>query len=66
MKPKTIALSVAAVLLLILIVQNTGAVTFRFFFWKLSMSMIIFFPITLLFGALLGYLAAGLLGHPKR
>lgn len=59
MKAKTIIVLVIAVLLVIIIVQNTQVVTFRLFFWKISMSRIILLALTLVVGFALGYTVAG-------
>jgi uncharacterized integral membrane protein len=58
-KAKTIIVLVIAVLLVIIIVQNTQVVTFRLFFWKISMSRIILLALTLVVGFALGYTVAG-------
>jgi uncharacterized integral membrane protein len=56
---KTIIVLVIAVLLVIIIVQNTQVVTFRLFFWKIGMSRIILLVLTLVVGFALGYTVAG-------
>lgn len=66
MKPKIIAIAAAVVLLLVIILQNTGTVTLRLFFWKISMSMIIFLPLTLLIGFLFGVAVVTLFGKRGR
>ena len=46
------------VLFLIILVQNTQVVTFRFLMWEFSMSQIILVLLTTLIGIVLGYTAA--------
>ena len=58
MKAKTIIIVIVAVLLLIIIVQNTQVVTLNLFFWEISMSRIIFIPLILIIGFILGYIFA--------
>lgn len=66
MNTKTVIILIVAVLLLIIIVQNTQVVTLRLFFWKISMSRIIFLVLTLIVGFALGYVVAGIgTGKPK-
>ena len=55
MKPKNIALIVLGVLLLVVLLQNTQVVSVRFLFWKLSMSRIIFLPLIMLIGFIIGF-----------
>jgi len=56
MKPKNIAFLICAVLLLIVLLQNTQVVSIRLLFWTLSMSRIIFLPLVLLSGFVGGYI----------
>ena len=55
MKPKQIAILVGLVLCLIILLQNTQVVSFNLFFWKLSMSRIILFPLLIVIGFLIGF-----------
>lgn len=55
---KLIILIVLVILAAILVIQNTGVVTFQLFFWTISMSRIIMMSLFLLFGFVLGLLAA--------
>jgi len=55
MKPKTIILLVAAVLLVILLIQNSGSVQFNFFFWKIAVSQVILAPGVFFLGFAAGY-----------
>ena len=65
-KPKTIVTSVIIVLLLIIIFQNTQVVSFRIFFWKISMSQIILIPLTLAMGLVFGYIIAKMTANRNR
>ena len=62
-KPKTIVAFVIIALLLIIFFQNTQVVSFRIFFWKISMSQIILIPVTMLIGLVLGYIIAKMTGN---
>ena len=55
MKPKTIILLILLALFLVFLLQNTEVVQLKFLFWKVEMSRIIFFPLTLLVGIIIGY-----------
>jgi len=58
MKAKLLIAAVLLVLLAILLIQNTQEVTFRMFFWKISMSQMILVPLAVLVGFLFGYFIA--------
>lgn len=58
MKPKTILAIVIFILLLILTIQNTQNVSFRFLFWSLTLSRILLIPLFILLGFVLGYIIA--------
>lgn len=60
MKAKIILAVALALLLIILFIQNTGVVTFRIYFWTISLSQIIMVPIIALAGFLIGYVVASL------
>ena len=62
-KPKTIVWFVIVVLILIIFFQNTQVVSFRIFFWKISMSQIILIPLTMIIGLVLGYVIGKLTGN---
>jgi uncharacterized integral membrane protein len=62
-KPKTILWFVIVVLILIIFFQNTQVVSFRIFFWKISMSQIILIPLTMIIGLVLGYVIGKLTGN---
>ena len=65
-KPKTIVWFVIVVLILIIFFQNTQVVSFRIFFWKISMSQIILIPLTMIIGLVLGYVIGKLTGNRDR
>jgi uncharacterized integral membrane protein len=62
-KPKTIVSFVIVVLILVIFFQNTQVVSFRIFFWKISMSQIILIPLTMIIGLVLGYVIGKLTGN---
>lgn len=55
MKPKTIILLVAVGLFIILLIQNSGAVRYRLFFWEINISQVILVPFIFFLGFLAGY-----------
>jgi len=55
MKAKTWAVLIFLSLCAVLLVQNMEVVSFHIFFWKISMSRVIAFPLLLLVGFLFGY-----------
>ncbi len=55
MKVKIILVLVLVVLLGALFVQNTQVVTYRVYFWTISMSQMILVPIVAAVGFLIGY-----------
>jgi uncharacterized membrane protein YciS (DUF1049 family) len=56
MKPKTILLLVLVVLAVILLIQNTQIITFRLYFWQVSISQVILVPLIFVIGFVLGFL----------
>jgi len=58
MKLKTIVILVLVVLFIVIAIQNTQAVTIQILFWKMSMSRIIFIPLLMLLGFVIGFLVA--------
>lgn len=54
-KIKMIGLSVLAILVLIVLLQNTEVVAFQFLFWKISMSRIILFLLMMIAGMVGGF-----------
>ena len=65
-KPKTIISFVIIAVLLVIFFQNTQVVSFRIFFWKVSMSQIILIPLTMIIGLVLGYVIGKLTGNRHR
>jgi uncharacterized integral membrane protein len=57
---KIIIAAVFAVLLGIIIFQNTQIVTYRFYFWTVSVSQLILAPLVAAAGFVLGFLTANL------
>lgn len=55
LRTKSWLIVVLAVLCLILLIQNAQVVSFNVFFWKISMSRFIAFPLLVLVGAVIGY-----------
>lgn len=55
---KLILIIILVLLAVILVIQNSGMVTFKIFFWKISMSRIIMMSLLLVVGFVLGLLAA--------
>lgn len=53
---KKIAITAAVALCLIVLFQNTDVVSFRFLFWTVSMSRIIFLPLLVFIGFLIGFI----------
>jgi uncharacterized integral membrane protein len=58
MKARTILIAVLIGLFVILLIQNVEVVYMRFLFWKISMSRIIFYPLILIAGFIIGYITA--------
>jgi len=58
MKLKTIILIVLVALFVVIAIQNTQAVTIQILFWKISISRIIFIPLLIVLGFVIGFLAA--------
>jgi len=55
MKSRHWGIAALATLCLILLIQNAQVVSFNVFFWKISMSRIIAFPLLVLVGGFIGY-----------
>ncbi len=55
---KLIGIGVLALLVVVVLIQNTGPITVRFLFWHITMSRVIFIPVLLLIGFLIGYVVA--------
>jgi uncharacterized integral membrane protein len=65
MNNKIWALAVLLALLVVILIQNTQEVVFRIFFWKISMSQVIFLPLAVLVGFLFGFFVAKVSGRKK-
>ncbi|UCF30522.1 MAG: LapA family protein [bacterium] len=65
MKAKTIVFLTLLSLSLVLLLQNAQVVSVKFFFWEISMSRVIMFPLLILLGFALGYVA-GTTGKKRR
>lgn len=59
MSKKVILGVVLLVLLVIVFIQNPGEVSYRIYFWRISLSQMILLPLTLLAGFFLGLFWAG-------
>ncbi|MCK4806645.1 MAG: LapA family protein [Candidatus Aegiribacteria sp.] len=57
MKPKMAAILILAILLLVIVIQNSNTADVHILFWKISMSMIILIFFVALIGFIIGYLA---------
>lgn len=55
MNTKKAGLAAVGILFFILLLQNTQVVTLHIFFWKISMSRIIFIPLVLFIGFVMGF-----------
>jgi len=55
MKAKTWAIIILLFLCAVLLVQNMEVVSFKVFFWQISMSRIIAFPLLVLMGIIIGF-----------
>jgi len=66
MKAKLLIVAVLLALIIILLVQNTQEVIFRFYFWRVSMSQVILVPLAVLVGFLFGYFIARMGREKKR
>lgn len=52
--------AVLLILIAIVFIQNPGEVSYRIYFWRISLSQMILLPLTLLMGFFLGLFAAGI------
>ena len=64
-KPKTSVMLVVLTLFLVILIQNTSAVTLRLLFWRIEAPQIILIPITMLIGFVIGYAVAKQTGRDK-
>jgi uncharacterized integral membrane protein len=60
MKPKWIIAFVLVILMIILFLQNSQVVTYRFLFWKITVSQLILLPLTTLIGFVIGLIVGKL------
>ena len=56
MQPNIIVNLVLTALLLIILIQNTQPITFLILFWKIHMSQIIFTPLMVALGFVIGFI----------
>lgn len=66
MKPKMVAILILAILLTVIVVQNSNVAELHLLFWKLSMSMIILIFFVAIIGFAMGYLAHHFIVERKR
>jgi uncharacterized integral membrane protein len=64
--PKFITTVGLVVLFLILLIQNTQAVSVKIYFWEISMPQIILIVAVLLIGFIAGYVAARVTGRSRK
>jgi uncharacterized integral membrane protein len=65
MTQKIIVVGVLAILLAVVLAQNTQVVTYRFYFWTISISQVILAPLLAAAGFVLGWLVATLRKRKK-
>jgi uncharacterized integral membrane protein len=65
MTKKIIIVGILAILLAVLLAQNTQVVTYRIYLWTVSVSQIILAPLVAAAGFILGYLVATLKKRKK-
>jgi len=58
MKFKTIIALILIALFLVIVIQNVEVVEIKFLFWTIIMSRIIFIPLIMLIGFILGFFAS--------
>jgi len=64
--PRAVIVLVPAVLLLIVIVQNTEAIRLRLLFWQLDVSLVIVLVVTAVLAFATGFLASWITAANKR
>jgi len=57
-KPKIILVLILIIMAVIILIQNHQVVTYRIFFWKISMSQVILLPLALIIGFVIGFIVA--------
>ncbi len=65
-KLKLSIVAILSILFVILLLQNTEVVSLKLFFWEISMSRILFFPVLLLTGFVIGFVVAKITGSDER
>ncbi|MDD3051116.1 MAG: lipopolysaccharide assembly protein LapA domain-containing protein [Candidatus Cloacimonetes bacterium] len=65
MSAKAIFILVILAAFLVVLLQNTQVVELRLLFWKISMSRIILFPLTLFLGIVIGLILGRTFWHKK-
>jgi uncharacterized integral membrane protein len=65
MKTKIVLILVLVALLGVLLIQNTAIVTYRLFFWTVSLSQVVLVPIVAVIGFLAGWAVGSLRGRRK-
>lgn len=65
MKPKTIAALAFALLVLVIMLQNTQTVIIHLLFWQIVMPQILLIFLVLVAGLLIGYLLGSLRGNRR-
>ncbi|MDF1526862.1 MAG: hypothetical protein RRA15_09735 [bacterium] len=66
MKAKTWAIVVLLFLFAVILLQNMEVVAFKIFFWDITMSRIIAFPLLVLMGMVMGFVLGKLTGKAHR
>jgi uncharacterized integral membrane protein len=66
MKAKTWTIIILLSLCVVLLLQNMEVVSFKVFFWDITMSGIIAFPLLVLMGMIIGFTVAKLTGRTHR
>ena len=64
-KLKLSIVGILSILFVILLLQNTEVVSLKLFFWEISMSRILFFPVLLLTGFVIGFVVAKITGSDE-
>ncbi|MDD8016629.1 MAG: LapA family protein [Acidobacteriota bacterium] len=65
MKAKLVIALVLVALLVVLFIQNTQNVTYRLYFWSVSISQMILVPLIALLGFLVGFIVGSLARKDK-
>ena len=65
-KPKIVLASVLAVLMVVLVIQNTEVVAIKFLFWEFAMSRVILILLATMTGFVCGYVVARITGTRPR